>query len=265
MPANRRHRWIVAAFLASVCLDAGAAETCSLEAVANAGVLFRSGEQAFLFDAPFRDGVAPYETPSVRQRQRLESAAPPYARLAAILITHWHADHFDAAAVASHLRHDPRTVLIASGEVIDRVRSAGASARQLRELTPAQGKTLSADIAGTRVHAIRLRHNPARRTPEQHLGFLVEGCADVLHVGDANPDADNFSALRNLPKADAALLPYWYLENAPSLAFVRDAIAPARIVPVHIPPTERAAVAQAQRSVPQAALLPAAGGALPLR
>lgn len=258
-------RCLCAAALAWAATASHAAERCDLVPVANAGVLFRSGDSAFLLDAPFRDGVSPYATPSPEQRLRMETAAAPYDRVGAILITHWHDDHFDAEAVAAHLRHAPGAKLVSSAEVVARVRQAGADPGQLRALTPEQGRTASVEIGGVRIHAVRLRHNPARRTPEQHLGFLVEGCRSVFHSGDANPDAPNFAALRRLGRIDVALLPYWYMGGADNRAFVADAISPGKIFAVHVPETERVSVAQALRTVPNAALLPAAGRAVPLR
>lgn len=257
-------RWICVAALTGAG-GAAAAERCELLPVANAGVLFRSGGSAFLFDAPFRDGVTPYPAPDKEQRRRLEAAAPPYAGLSAILITHWHADHFDAGAVAAHLRSDPGAKLVSSAEVVERVRQAGADPKRLLALTPAYGHAASAEVGGVRIRAVRLRHNPARRTPEQHFGFLVEGCMRVFHSGDANPDAPNFAALRGLGRIDVALLPYWYWQDRESRAFVAQAIAPGRAFAVHVPEAERAAVAQALRSVPKTALLPGNGRTVPLR
>lgn len=258
-------RWLCAAVLACCAADSTAAERCELRPVANAGVLFRSGESAFLFDAPFRDGVAPYPAPDPEQRRKLESAAPPYDGVSAILITHWHDDHFDADAVAAHLRRAPGAKLVSSAEVVERVRRAGADAGRLLALTPAQGRSASVEIGGVRIHAVRLRHNPARRMPEQHLGFLVEGCRSVFHAGDANPDEPNFAALRGLGRIDVGLLPYWYLDGPDNRDFVARAIAPGRTFAVHVPRAERAAVAQALRSVPKTALLPDEDRALPLR
>ena len=33
----------------------------------------------------------------------------------------------------------------------------------------------------------------------------------MLHVGDADPVADNFAVLAAMPRVDVALLPYWYV------------------------------------------------------
>ena len=82
-------------------------------------------------------------------------------------------------------------------------------------------------VGSVPVRVLRIRHNPTRRLPEQHVGFLIGEAAPVLHVGDADPAADNFGLLRNLPKVDVALLPFWYVLDDASRRFVADAIRPA--------------------------------------
>ena len=96
---------------------------CAITYVANAGVLFETDGQKFLFDAPIREGIAPYATPTMEQRRSLESATAPFDNVTAILITHWHGDHFSAEAVAAHLRSSPSTRLVSSAEVVQRVKA----------------------------------------------------------------------------------------------------------------------------------------------
>ena len=67
----------------------------------------------------------------------------------------------------------------------------------------------------------------------------------VLHVGDADPAADNFALLATLPRVDVALLPYWYVLTDNSRRFVAASIAPRRIVAMHMPVAERGALTQA--------------------
>jgi hypothetical protein len=97
------------------------------------------------------------------------------------------------------------------------------------------------------VEVLRLRHNPARRYPEQHLGFLIVGWAPVLHVGDADPRADNFVGLRGLPRPLVALLPFWYLADDANRRMVEEAIRPASVVALHIPPADLPQVAPTLR------------------
>ena len=94
-----------------------------------------------LIDAPIRDGIPPYATSSAAERERLEGALPPYDRVDAVLVTHWHEDHFSAEAVAAHLSRNRRAVLVSSPEVVERVRAAapGVAAERLRAVLPSPG------------------------------------------------------------------------------------------------------------------------------
>jgi L-ascorbate metabolism protein UlaG (beta-lactamase superfamily) len=238
----------------------------ALRYVANAGVLVTIEGRRFLVDAPIRDGIPPYATSPAGERARLESASAPYDAVDAILITHWHEDHFSPDAVAAHLTRNARAVLVSSPEVVARVRAVAADlpVQRLRGILPAPGQFEAVTIGAVTVRVLRIRHNPTRRLPEQHVGFLIGEAAPVLHVGDADPEPDNFVLLRGLPKVDVALLPFWYLHDAASRRFVADAIAPRRVVGMHLPPGDAAGVARTLREAGADVLLPPAPGA-PIR
>ena len=219
---------------------------CQVTHVANAGVLFESAGTRLLIDAPIRDGIPPYGTPSVDVRRQLEAASAPFDRVTAILITHWHEDHFSAEAVAAHLAANRQAVLITSAEIVARVRQAAPAlpAAQFRAATPGPGAATRVDAGEVPVHVLRIRHNPVRRVPEEHVGFLIEGCRTLLHTGDADPQPDNFRILDRLPQVDVALLPFWYVLDQKPRAFVDAAIHPGRVLAMHIPPPDAADVAQ---------------------
>jgi L-ascorbate metabolism protein UlaG (beta-lactamase superfamily) len=208
--------------------------------VANAGVLVTIGDAQVLIDAPIRDGIPPYATSSSAERERLERATAPYDRVDAVLVTHWHEDHFSPEAVAAHLSHNTRAVLVSSPEVVERVRAAapGLPGERLRAVLPPPGAAQLVTIGRLPIRVLRIRHNPTRRLPEQHVGFLVGASPAVLHTGDADPQADNFALLRELPRVDLALVPFWFLLTDSDRQFVNEAIRPERIVAMHLPPKD---------------------------
>ena len=230
--------------------------------IANSGMLVTASGRRFLIDAPIRDGIAPYATSSAAERGSLEGARAPYAGVDAILITHWHEDHFSADAVAAHLTSNPRAILVSSPEIVERVRAVAPAltASRLRAVLPAPGQSQRVDVAGTPVRVLRIRHNPSRRPPEQHLGFLIGDSAPVLHVGDADPAADNFAVLRSLPSIDLAFLPFWYVSDAGNRRMVADAIRPRRIVAMHVPPKDVPTIAAELRKANVGAQLAALPG-----
>jgi L-ascorbate metabolism protein UlaG (beta-lactamase superfamily) len=218
--------------------------------VANSGMLVTISGRRFLIDAPIRNGIAPYATSSAEERARLEEARAPYDNVDAILITHWHEDHFSPEAVAAHLSRNARTIVISSPEVVERLRVAapGLPTARLRAVLPAPGNAELVDVSGVPVHVLRVRHNPARRLPEQHVAFLIGASTTVLHVGDADPAADNFALLKTRPPIDLALLPFWYVLDDANRRLVADSIRPRRIVAMHVPPGDAVAIATALRA-----------------
>ena len=138
-------------------------------------------------------------------------------------------------------------------------------AAQFNAVTPEPGASERATGSGVPVHVLRIRHNPTRRLPEQHVGFLVEGCRTVLHSGDADPKADNFSLLRSLPPVDTALLPFWYVMDDGNRRFVTSSIGPRRILGMHLPPSDAADMTKRLSAMKELTLLTSAGMRVPLR
>jgi L-ascorbate metabolism protein UlaG (beta-lactamase superfamily) len=204
-----------------------------------------------LIDAPIREGIPPYATSSAEEREALENARAPYNNVDVILITHWHEDHFSAEAVAAFLSHSTRTLLVSSPEVIDRVGKVvppTVAALRLHAELPTPGQFTQLNLMRVPLRVLRLRHNPTRRLPEQHLGFLIGDSKAVLHVGDADPSADNFALLKTLPPVDLAFLPFWYVSDDANRRVVAESIRPRRIVAMHVPPADAAKVAPTLRA-----------------
>lgn len=210
----------------------------ALRYVANAGVLFSIDGATFLVDAPVRAGIPPYATNGAMEQTHLEQALPPYDRVDAILITHWHEDHFSAEAVAAHLSRNVDAVLVSSPEVVERVLAVDRGlAPRIRPTLPPPGHSTGVAVKGVPVTVLRLRHNPTRRLPEQHLGFVVGRSLPVMHTGDADPAPDNFAMLRGRAPVGLLLAPFWFMQGA-NLDLVQRVIVPRQVAALHVPPVD---------------------------
>lgn len=180
-----------------------------------------------------------------------------------------HEDHFSAEAVASHLTYNAAAVLVSSEEIVERVRpfTKRVASDRLRAVTPSPGQSMAVTVGRLRIHVLRVRHNPVRRWPEQHVGFLVEDRrANVLHVGDADRTTQDFDVLRRLPRVDVALVPFWYVTGGLRASAMQSMIDRARVVAMHIPPADAASVStQTSAAGSRVTLLTQPGSTIELR
>lgn len=243
--------------------DAPAKEVrLTITALANAGVMLSDGRTAVLIDALFRDGVEGYARLEGAARARLERAQPPYDAVRLILVTHWHADHFDPAAVAAHLAKNRRAVAVMTDQVaatlmekthIDRAR--------IDHLTPERGRWAEIRANGLPVTLVRLAHNPSLNYPNEHVaqGVRLAGRL-ILHVGDADPNRDNFKAVDMLGPVDVAIVPYWYLLSEAGREIVRDRLQAREVIAVHLEPERSKTIsAEVRKAWPGARVFARAG------
>ncbi|MFQ5351382.1 MAG: MBL fold metallo-hydrolase, partial [Thermoanaerobaculia bacterium] len=95
---------------------AGAGEAPEVQVIylANEGFLLEAGETKVLVDALFGEGLRGYPVVPAPIRAELEGARGRFAGVDLILASHFHGDHFDAAAVARHLRANPGAVFLST-------------------------------------------------------------------------------------------------------------------------------------------------------
>lgn len=239
-----------------VMADAGSRtvkSTVDVTYLANEGLFIEAGDEAVLIDALFRKGVPGYERVPPAELEKLETAQPPYDKVRLVLVTHYHPDHFDAASVLRHLRHNKKARLISSKQVTDKVLAlpdADASVRQrVRGVEPAEMELLKVEDAGPRLEIMRLSHGEGRMAKIWNLGYIVEmGSKRLLHIGDASRNAKTTEPLeRHARGVDIACIPYWILTSTKGGPFVRDKLAPKNVVAIHIPPAEAEAITKQLR------------------
>ncbi|UCG52092.1 MAG: MBL fold metallo-hydrolase, partial [Candidatus Latescibacterota bacterium] len=206
--------------------------------------------QKILIDALFDEGFGRYLTPSLLTRRKLTRAKPPFDNVDLILVTHWHGDHFNAKMVADHLKNNPRGVLVAPQQVVEKLKERKDFAkigRQVEEVTPATGAVVKKTINNIEMKILGMKHVPYpidgvdKHARVQVLGFLVTiGGVTFLHAGDAIYDLDEeFIALSKIDREHVDILFIEYFDRSENSAnIVQNVIRPDKIIGMHVPPSD---------------------------
>lgn len=146
----------------------------------------------------------------------------------AVLITHEHADHFDAARVMPLLEANPDVTIYAPKTIADAIRDQASESLAQRVKVPAVGEPF--DVAGFSIDAFGGQHAVIHPLIPvvANLGYLIDG--KVFHPGDSFtvPEAVATSQLEVL------LVPFQapWSKTAEVLDFVIS-VRPARAFPIH--------------------------------
>lgn len=227
--------------------------------IANEGVLIASGDKQILIDGLHREYKPAYLFPPPEMQSVLENARPPYDKINFILVSHVHLDHFHPQSIGLYLKSNERAIFASSGQAVDEVAKDFADHEkvraQIRPVTHEWKKSSEIDQGGVKIKFLGLRHSGERFKDIQNFGHVIEiGGKKLLHIGDADMTAENFSAF-NLAaeKIDVAFIPYWFLLSEDGRKFVREQFNPKQIIAVHIPPAEaQDVIDQLKKDLPDA-------------
>ncbi len=216
--------------------------------IANEGVLITSREKRVLIDGLHRKYDDAYAFLPDVEREKIETAKPPFDKIDLLLVSHMHGDHFHPESVGRYLTASPTTVLATSQQVVDLL-AAGFNgygsikpritpiAYQLKQRHPVK-------LAGIDVVFLGVGHGSGRHATIQNLGHVVSiGGKKILHVGDAEIAPEIFDAF-DLEKQgiDIAILPYWFLTHQSGQDLVEQHIRPKHVIAVHVGPDEADAI-----------------------
>ena len=225
--------------------DPAPGEALDIVYLANEGFLLRSAGKAVLIDAFVRKPHSFYAALPGPIHDAMISGEPPFERIDLALVSHVHADHFQADVAVEFLQRHPETVLASSRQVLDAVRREVTEpdrlSGRLLEFLPEEGESASLTWDGIVIEFLRLRHGGGEQNRAmQNLGHLIQlGRSKVLHVGDAKMVAANFEA-HGLPRSgvDISLVPYWFYLSEEGRAIAATHLAGKVNIAVHIPPGE---------------------------
>ncbi|HSC77542.1 MAG TPA: MBL fold metallo-hydrolase [Candidatus Acidoferrales bacterium] len=197
-----------------------------------------------IIDGLFREGVEGYAVVPPTRRDEVETARPPFDAAKLVLVSHHHADHFDAAAVARYLVHNFRAVLVSSPQVCDAVAEQLNDdvilRNRVRKVSPQGDRPVSVTIEGITVQAYRVSHGSGRHAQVQNLGHLVTlGGWKILHIGDSDADELELKSFGwAKEKIDVAFIPFWYLADKKGSEAIKRHVRARIVVAMHIPPEE---------------------------
>ncbi len=201
-------------------------------------------EQKVIIDGLFREGVEGYAVVPPARRDEVETARPPFDAAKLVLVSHYHADHFDAAAVARYLVHNFRAVLVSSPQVCDAVAEQLNDdvilRNRVRKVSTEGGSPVSVTIEATTVQVYRVSHGSGRHAQVQNLGHLITlGGWKILHIGDSDADEAELKSFGwAKEKIDVAFIPFWYLTEKKGSEVIRRTVRARIVVAMHIPPEE---------------------------
>jgi len=234
-----------------LCLLAGVAhgqQASLVRYLGNEGVMVTHGSTKVLFDPLFNESFGQYQLVPEPVRAAIFAGEPPYDGINAVLVSHFHDDHFSPADLLRLLRAHMETRLYAPAQAVAAVRAL-AGAGDEGALSRITGLDLdygdppvSIDAGALLIEAVHVPHSgwPTRRTDVQNLAFRVtlDGTATVLHLGDADPRRVHFTTQESYWEArsiDLALPPYWFFASADGVGIIEEQLDIDTAIGIHVP------------------------------
>jgi len=230
-------------------LSAGAAcAESSARYLANAGVLVTHGDTKIVFDPLFRESYGQYELLPDDMRQALFAGRPPFENLDAVLVSHYHNDHFSPEATLQLLQAHAGLTLYAPAQAVSAMAAVAEPGddRIFERVVAIELQYRQAPVlieAGQLVvEAVRIPHSgwPDSRSEVQNIAFRVtlDDEATVVHLGDADTSDSHFSQdpdFWSRRHTDIAFPPYWFFLSGSGRKVLLNRLRPGRAVGVHVP------------------------------
>ncbi len=214
--------------------------------IGNAGVMIKRGDTKILFDPLYRNGYNNYHLVPEAVKADVMAGHAPYDNINAILISHAHADHFDAEDIVLYHQSNPETLIIAPPQAFEAIEKTGKVTEALRSRFVPMGLDYGADpltvqFEGLNVEAVRIPHagGPGRREIENLVyRVTLESAATVMHMGDADPALTHYSPYEAHWQAQTtgtAFPPYWFFLSAEGTQIVDQVLNVQETIGVHVP------------------------------
>lgn len=224
--------------------------------ILNAGVMAeigpeQDGRAKFLFDPLYDDHFGSLEQLTPELIEAIVTGAPPYDAVDAVFVSHAHGDHFSASMLTRMLAEQPGLRLFAPGQAIDRMREDAGWDDSFAERTTGvaleNGEAWEGvSVEGYSVDAFRSPHNgwPDRHFDTHNITFRVSAPAGegavgrVMHLGDADPSSEHYTALEGFlaaKRSGLAMVPFWFYQEGDLGVLVDETLNAQAPVAMHVP------------------------------
>src|SRR5215204_6090216 len=96
-----------------------AAASIEVRYIANEGVLVSSPDKRILIDGLHRRYKDDYAFLPDAEREKIESARPPFDKVDLVLVSHMHGDHFHPESLGLYLKNNTKALFASSQQVVD--------------------------------------------------------------------------------------------------------------------------------------------------
>jgi len=234
--------------LLAVFSSASGQENSTVRYLANEGVMVAHGDTKILFDPLFENSYELYQRVPQSMREAIFAGASPYDGVDAVLISHFHGDHFSASDVLRLLQEREDIRLYAPAQAVAGMRQLAAPTDEavFERVTMFDLEYGDAPVfvrmEGLLIEAVHVPHSgwPTRRTDVQNIAFRVtlEDTSTVLHLGDADARLVHFEQDEiywDERHVDLAFPPYWFFRSADGQEILEDRVRANHSIGIHVP------------------------------
>jgi L-ascorbate metabolism protein UlaG (beta-lactamase superfamily) len=205
------------------------------------GFFIAAGDKAVIVDALTRHRWGPAE----ETLELLETAAPPFADVDLVLVTHAHGDHFHRGSVSRHLVNNPNAVLVTGMLVRDELAELPEFQQfedRVIAVDPEPGEVVEIEANGIQMKVFRLSHGERGNDYSMdNLAMMADlVAAKIFTTGDVAPDGQTavFQRARlDRDSIDYAFIAFTMFESEyqpEGMSIIDDYIKPRHIVVAHL-------------------------------
>ena len=234
--------------LFACCATAAGQETSSVQYLANEGVMITHGDTKILFDPLFDNSYELYQRVPEPMRDAIFAGISPYDGVAAVMISHFHRDHFMARDVLRLLQERQEIRLYAPAQAVAEMRKIAVTDDEavFERVTIFDLEYGDAPVfvraEGLLIEAVHVPHSgwPTARTDVQNIAFRVtlEDTSTVLHLGDADARLVHFEQDQyywDERHIDLAFPPYWFFLSDDGREVLDDRVRARNSIGIHVP------------------------------